>query len=83
MDGVSLTIGSISENIIKIALIPYTLEMTTLGFKDVGDSLNVETDIIGKYIERLMSFEDEDDKMEEILLKGIKIGRLVKVNDKI
>ena len=72
LDGVSLTIASMSENIIKIALIPHTLEMTTLGLKDVGDSLNIETDIIGKYIERLMSFEDEDDQMEELLLKGLK-----------
>tara|TARA_B110000438_G_scaffold301518_1_gene356617 strand:+ start:243 stop:899 length:657 start_codon:yes stop_codon:yes gene_type:complete len=72
LDGVSLTIASMSENIIKIALIPHTLEMTTLGLKDVGDSLNIETDIIGKYIERLMSFEDEDDQMEELILKGLK-----------
>ena len=53
-------------------MIPHTLEMTTLGAKDVGDSLNIETDIIGKYIERLMSFEDDDDQMEELLLKGLK-----------
>ncbi|MBC8312572.1 MAG: riboflavin synthase [Candidatus Marinimicrobia bacterium] len=72
LDGISLTIASMSENIIKIALIPHTLEMTTLGYKDVGDSLNIETDIIGKYIERLMSFEDDDDQMEELLLKGLK-----------
>jgi len=72
LDGISLTIASMSENILKIALIPHTLEMTTLGSKDVGDSLNIETDIIGKYIERLMSFEDDDDQMEELLLKGIK-----------
>ena len=72
LDGVSLTIASIHENIIKIALIPHTLEMTTLGLKDVGDSLNIETDIIGKYIERLMSFEDEDDQMGELVLEGLK-----------
>ena len=72
LDGVSLTIAAISENIINVALIPHTLEMTTLGSKDVGDSLNIETDIIGKYIERLMSFEDDDDQMEELLLKGLK-----------
>ena len=72
LDGVSLTIASMSENIITIALIPHTLEVTTLGSKDVGDSLNIETDIIGKYIEQLMSFEDDDDQMEELLLKGLK-----------
>jgi len=72
LDGVSLTIASISENIIKVALIPHTLEMTTLGSKDVGDSLNIETDIIGKYIEKLMRFEDDDDQIDELLLKGLK-----------
>jgi len=72
LDGISLTIASISENIVKISVIPHTLRMTTLGTKNVGDSLNVETDIIGKYIERLMSFEDDDEQMEELLLKGLK-----------
>ncbi len=71
LDGVSLTIASVSENAIKIALIPHTLKMTTLGLKDVGDSLNIETDIIGKYIERFMSFDD-DENVEELLFKGLK-----------
>ncbi len=59
-DGVSLTIASIDDNFITVALIPHTLEMTTLGLKGKGDALNIETDIIGKYIDRLLSFDDED-----------------------
>ena len=54
LDGVSLTIASASENIIKVALIPHTLEQTTLGIKDKSATLNIETDIIGKYIESLL-----------------------------
>ena len=69
VDGISLTIASFSENIIKIALIPFTLSATTLGMKDVGDSVNIETDIIGKYIERLMNCEDEDEQIDELLFQ--------------
>ena len=54
LDGISLTIASASENIIKVALIPHTLEQTTLGIKDKSATLNIETDIIGKYIESLL-----------------------------
>ena len=72
LDGVSLTIASMSENIIKIALIPHTLEMTTLGSKDVGDSLNIETDIIGKYIDRLLTFDSDDIEFDSNILKTIR-----------
>ena len=54
LDGVSLTSADIPKNIIKVALIPHTLEQTTLGIKDKSATLNIETDIIGKYIESLL-----------------------------
>ncbi|MBC8214666.1 MAG: riboflavin synthase [Candidatus Marinimicrobia bacterium] len=60
LDGVSMTIASISRNLITVAVIPHTLEETTLGIKEKGDTFNIETDIIGKHIERLMSFDEED-----------------------
>ena len=60
LDGVSLTIAEIDEAFITIALIPHTLENTVLGIKQTGDTLNIETDIIGKYIERLLTFDDEE-----------------------
>jgi riboflavin synthase len=52
IDGVSLTVVDIQGTIILVALIPYTLAVTTLGLKVVGDRVNVETDIIGKYVTR-------------------------------
>ena len=64
LDGISLTIASLNENFIKIAIIPHTLEYTNLGKKSTGDSLNVETDIIGKYIERLINIEDLDEEFD-------------------
>lgn len=60
LDGISLTIADIEENFISVALIPQTLKMTTLGFKDIGDTLNVETDVIAKYIENLLYFEEKE-----------------------
>lgn len=73
LDGISLTVASISENLVKIALIPHTLDMTTLGNKEVEDSVNIETDIVGKYIERLMSFEEDEENFEDdMLLKSLK-----------
>jgi len=53
VDGASLTVVNCDENTFTIALIPYTRDNTVLGYKGVGSSVNIETDIIGKYIEKL------------------------------
>jgi riboflavin synthase len=54
IEGVSLTIIDFKDNskMISFGLIPHTLHMTTLGLKSIGDKVNVETDVIGKYISR-------------------------------
>lgn len=54
IDGISLTIANIIENSIELAIIPHTLNSTTLKFKKIGDYLNIETDLIGKYIENYL-----------------------------
>jgi riboflavin synthase len=54
VDGVSLTIAELSEAAFTIAVIPYTLEATTLGERQVGDLVNLEVDVIAKYVERLL-----------------------------
>jgi len=72
IDGISLTIAKIEANIIQIALIPHTLENTTLGNKGKSDTLNIETDIIGKYVTNLLSFEDEDSDLDIGMLKAIR-----------
>ena len=72
LDGVSLTIASINSNIIEIALIPHTIENTTLGLKNKSDTLNVETDIIGKYINRLLTFDSDNIKIDKNILKTIR-----------
>tara|TARA_Y100000310_G_scaffold171442_2_gene171627 strand:- start:2296 stop:2880 length:585 start_codon:yes stop_codon:yes gene_type:complete len=50
IDGVSLTISSIEDNQIGVALVPHTLDNTTLGSLNSGDSLNIETDVVGRYL---------------------------------
>ncbi len=72
LDGISLTIANIEANIVEIALIPHTLENTTLGLKSKSDTLNIETDIIGKYVERLISFDADESEMDVGILKAIR-----------
>lgn len=70
IDGISLTVTAVTETSFSVSLIPHTAKETTLGFKDVGDSVNLETDIIGKYVERMLSFKDKDKKAETLLDKN-------------
>lgn len=52
VDGISLTVADMTQEDVRIAVIPHTLEKTALASKKTGERVNVETDIIGKYVER-------------------------------
>jgi len=54
LDGISLTVFNIRGRRFSVALIPHTLRMTTLGFKRPGDAVNVESDMLVKYVERIL-----------------------------
>jgi len=54
LNGVSLTVASKHKNTFDVALIPHTIELTTFGNLSVGDNVNVEVDILGKYIENFI-----------------------------
>ena len=54
VDGISLTINDVSEHGFSVAIIPHTAKVTTLGLKQVNDPVNLESDLIGKYVERLL-----------------------------
>jgi riboflavin synthase len=54
VDGVSLTVVTVERGRFSVALVPHTLEVTTLGVRKPGDSVNLETDIIGKYIQKYL-----------------------------
>lgn len=55
VDGVSLTVSAIGVDWFEVSLIPTTLSLTTLGRADVGTPVNLEVDVIAKYVERLLS----------------------------
>ncbi len=59
LDGASLTVVDFDNDSFKVSLIPHTQKMITLGEKKVGDYINVETDIVGKYIDRILFFEGD------------------------
>lgn len=54
VDGISLTVVDVSADAFSVALIPHTLAHTTLGFKKVGSRVNLETDVLGKYVLRYL-----------------------------
>jgi len=59
IDGISLTVAYVDNEIFKVSVIPHTKEITTLLHKNIGDEVNLEGDMIGKYIERFLSFKEE------------------------
>lgn len=55
VDGVSLTINGCSRDGFEVSIIPHTAQVTTIGIKKPGDPVNIETDMIGKYVERFVN----------------------------
>lgn len=55
IDGVSLTVAALAPGVIEVALIPHTLAVTTLGLRKPGEAVNLEVDVLAKYVERLLS----------------------------
>jgi len=54
VDGISLTVNTVDEQTFSLAIIPHTLQMTTMQERVVGDVVNIETDLIGKYVARFL-----------------------------
>ena len=59
VDGVSLTLVDVEENRFSVALIPHTLQVTTLGLHRPGDQVNLETDVLAKYVERQLEYRNQ------------------------
>lgn len=55
IDGISLTVVGVDQSSFAVSLIPHTAKLTTLGFKKTGDKVNLEGDVLGKYVERLLT----------------------------
>lgn len=71
IDGISLTVTMVQEERFEVSVIPHTLKETTLGDKRKGSVVNLENDIIGKYVERLLSLEQTETTLtKEFLLRA-------------
>lgn len=55
VDGISLTVVNVFKNSFTLIIIPHTAKLTTLGFKDPGDTVNIEADILGKYVAKFLN----------------------------
>lgn len=71
LDGTSLTVASVTDHDFTVSLIPQTLQDTVLGSKKSGDLINIECDILGKYVEKLLYYKEikEERITEEFLSK--------------
>ncbi len=65
IDGISLTVAEVGDKYFKVSLIPHTGSNTTLLQKKIGEKVNLENDVIGKYVERLMSFSKTEDTKQK------------------
>lgn len=62
IDGISLTVVDVDDNKFSVSLIPHTASITTIGSKGPGLLVNIETDILGKYVEKLLAGNDKETK---------------------
>jgi riboflavin synthase len=69
IDGISLTVASLSGTKLEVAVIPKTMELTNLGSRKIGDRLNLEIDIIAKYVERMVFTGENGSSITEEFLK--------------
>ena len=67
IDGISLTVTEVTDTSFSVSLIPHTAKETTLGLKKVGDSVNLETDILGKYVERMLTWNQKQEGKTDTL----------------
>lgn len=69
IDGISLTIVQVKDNSFTVSIVPFTLQNTILGTKRAGDLVNIETDLIGKYVERIVTSQRDRSVITEEWLK--------------
>ncbi len=75
VEGISLTIANLTEDYFEIAVIPKTWELTNLSALKSGDAVNLEADVIAKYVERIMRYGKVQEKAEEITMEKLnKLG---------
>lgn len=75
IDGASLTISAVEKNNFSVSIIPHTQKMITLGINKIGDLVNIETDIIGKFIEKSSLYSSEDCYSKDNIKESSKINK--------
>ena len=65
VDGVSLTVNNCDEGWFEVSIIPHTARLTTMGIKGEGGFVNIETDMIGRYVERFVGLQSGDYKKKD------------------
>ena len=80
IDGISLTVADVTESDFAVSVIPHTGAETTLLSKEAGDIVNLENDVIGKYVDKLLRFQAEESETEKKKTKdsGITMDFLAK-----
>ncbi len=78
VDGVSLTVNTCDHQSFQVSIIPHTASLTTVGFKAVGARVNIETDLIGKYVERFIATSADEVAEERSATGGIDMHLLTK-----
>ncbi len=69
LDGISLTVVDLFGDGFSVVIIPHTAKMTTLGFKGTGDTVNLEVDILGKYVSKFLG-KNKDSRFMQTLIEG-------------
>lgn len=70
VDGISLTVSGLDNRFFQAYIVPYTFERTTLKLRERGDRVNIETDVIGKYVEKMLSPQREGLSLEKLVESG-------------
>lgn len=71
IDGISLTVAEVNEKSFSVSLIPHTKGETTLYEKNLGEDVNIECDLIGKYVERLVFMKQKEEKKESKITEAM------------
>lgn len=74
VDGISLTVVDVSDDTFSIVIIPHTAKVTTMGSKAVGDTVNLESDIIGKYVAKFLGKGEKNNSDESLMKSLMKAG---------
>ena len=76
LDGISLTIAKRTEDTLSVSMIPHTIKSTNFGYKKTGDLINLENDMVGKYIDTLIHFKEKQEDKNESKSAGLTMEML-------